>query len=59
MSTNEALKMLYKECKNLDADEATTLIIEAETPEEQEFYSAVSDLVLQQRQRKVIEANEF
>lgn len=59
MSTNEALKMLYKECQRLDPDEATQLIIGAETPEEQEFYSIVSDLVLQQRQRKVIEANQF
>lgn len=59
MSTKEALKMLYKEFQKLEPDEATPLIIEAETPEEQEFYSAVSDLVLQQRQRKVIDANQF
>lgn len=59
MSTSETLKILYKECRNLDLEDATELIIEAETPEEQEFYSTISDLILQQRQKKVIEANEF
>jgi uncharacterized tellurite resistance protein B-like protein len=59
MSTNDALKMLYKECLKLDPDEATQLILGAETEEEQEFYSMVSDLVLQQRQRKVIGENRF
>lgn len=51
MSTNETLKMLYKECLKLDPDEATQLILGAETKEEQEIYSMVSNLVLQQRQR--------
>lgn len=59
MSTSEILKMLYKECQSLDLEDATELIIEAKTPEEQEFYSTISDLVLQQRQKKVIEAKEF
>ncbi|WP_313345092.1 hypothetical protein [Lacrimispora sp.] len=59
MSTNEALKMLYKECMKLDPDETIQLILGAETEEEQEFYSTISDLVLQQRQRKVIEENRF
>lgn len=59
MSTNDALKMLYQECLKLDLDEATQLILGAETEEEQEFYSIVSDFILQQRQRKVIEENRF
>lgn len=59
MSTNETLKMLYNECLKLDLNEATQLILEAETEEEQEFYSIVSDFVLQQRQRKVIRENRF
>ncbi|WP_313185068.1 hypothetical protein [Lacrimispora sp.] len=59
MSTNETLKMLYKECMKLDPDETTQLILGAETEEEQEFYSMISDLFLQQRQRKVIEENRF
>lgn len=59
MSTSEKLKMLYQECQDLDVEETTRLILEAETPEEQEFNSAVSDFILQQRQKKVIEANEF
>ncbi|MDK2965369.1 hypothetical protein [Clostridium boliviensis] len=59
MLMNDALKMLYKECQKLEPDEATQLILGAETEEEQEFYSMVSDLVLQQRQRKVIEENRF
>jgi hypothetical protein len=29
MSTNDALKMLYKECRKLDLDDATQLILEA------------------------------
>ncbi|WP_277405548.1 hypothetical protein [Lacrimispora xylanisolvens] len=59
MSTNETLKMLYNECLKLDLDEATQLILGAKTEEEQEFYSIVSDFVLQQRQRKVIKENRF
>jgi len=59
MSTNETLKMLYNECLKLDLDEATQLILGAEMEEEQEFYSIVSDFILQQRQRKVIEENRF
>ncbi|MFW6680354.1 hypothetical protein ACOAOT_22300 [Lacrimispora sp. AGF001] len=59
MPTNETLKMLYNECLKLDLNEATQLILEAETEEEQEFYSIVSDFVLQQRQRKVIRENRF
>jgi len=59
MSTNDALKMLYKECLKLEPDEATQLILSAETEEEQEFYSMVSDFVFQHRQRKVIEENRF
>lgn len=47
MSTNETLKMLYNECLKLDLNEATQLILEAETEEEQEFYSIVSDFVIQ------------
>lgn len=46
MSTNETLKMLYKECMKLDPDETTQLILGSETEEEQEFYSMISDLVL-------------
>lgn len=59
MSTNDALKMLYEECLKLEPDEATQLILGAETEEEQEFYSIVSDFILQQRQKKVIEENRF
>jgi len=59
MSMIDTLKMLYKECQKLDLDEATQLILEAETEEEQEFYFMVSDFVLQQRQKKVIEENWF
>jgi hypothetical protein len=59
MPTIYTLKMLYKECQKLDLDEATQLILEAETEEEQEFYFMVSDFVLQQRQKKVIEENWF
>ena len=59
MSTNETLKMLYNECLKLDLAEATQLILEAETEEEQGFYSMVSDFVLQQRQRKVIKENQI
>lgn len=48
MSTNDTLKMLYNECLKLDVDEATQLILGAQKEEEQEFYSMVSDFVLQQ-----------
>lgn len=59
MSTKDKLKLLYKECQNIEMDDSMDLILESTTQEEKEFYVLVGDLILQQRQKKAIEENIF
>lgn len=55
----EAVKKLYNECKDMDIDETMELVLSAETEEEQDFFSVISDFILQRKQRKVIEQKRF
>ena len=50
---------IYNELKKLGPEEYIQIILNCETEEEKEFYVAVSDIVLQQAQRKVIESDLF
>ena len=50
----EAAKKLYEECKDMDIDETMELVLNAETEEEQDFFSMLSDYILQRKQKKVI-----
>ena len=59
MSNIEAAKQLYKICRNMDRDEAMQLILSADNEEEQEFFSMLSDFILQQRQKEVIQQKKF
>ena len=54
MSKAEAAKKLYEECKDMDIDETMELVLNAETEEEQDFFSMLSDFILQRKQKKVI-----
>jgi len=54
MSKTEAAKRLYEECKDMDIDETMELVLSAETEEEQDFFSMLSDFLLQKQQKKVI-----
>ena len=53
MSKAEAAKKLYEECKDMDIDETMELVLNAETEEEQDFFSMLSDFILQRKQKKL------
>ncbi len=59
MSNIEAAKQLYNTCKNMDIDETMQLVLSADNSEEQEFFSMLSDFILQQRQKEVIRQKRF
>lgn len=59
MSNKEAIRELYNKCKDLDIEESMELLLEAESKEEQDFISLISDFILQQKQRKVIDQKRF
>ena len=59
MSKAEAAKKLYEECKDMDIDETMELVLNAETDEEQDFFSMLSDFILQRKQKKVIAQKRF
>ena len=59
MSKAEAARQLYEECKDMDIDETMELVLNAETEEEQDFFSMLSDFILQRKQKKVIAQKRF
>ena len=59
MSKAEAAKKLYEECKDMNIDETMELVLNAETEEEQDFFSMLSDFILQRKQKKVIAQKRF
>ena len=59
MSKADALKELYKQCRDMDIDETMDLILNAETEEEQNFFSLVSDFILQCKQKEAITQKRF
>ena len=59
MSRAEAARKLYQECKDMDIDETMELVLNATTEEEQDFFSMLSDFILQRKQEKVIAQKRF
>lgn len=59
MSKTEAAKKLYDACKDMDIEETMELVLGAETEEEQDFFSMLSDFILQRKQKKVIAQKRF
>lgn len=59
MSKAEAARKLYEECKDMDIDETMELVLNAQTEEEQDFFSLLSDFILQRKQKKVITQKRF
>ena len=51
MSKAEAARKLYEECKDMDIEETMDLVLSAETEEEQDFFSMLSDFILQRKQK--------
>jgi len=59
MAKKEIIKALYKQCKELNFDESTELVLDAENEEEQAFFEMVSNYFLQVRQREVVAQGKF
>ena len=59
MSHEEVIHQLYKQCLELNFDETYMLLKKAESREEKAFIRLITDFVLQQRQRKVIQEKRF
>ena len=50
---------IYNEMKNLDVNEFLQIIINAKSKEESEFYTAISDFIIQKAQKELIEKGVF
>ena len=59
MSRIEAAKKLYDTCRDMDIEETMELVLSAETEEEGDFFSLLSDFILQRKQREVIAQKGF
>ena len=53
------MKRLYEQCRGMDIHDTLDLIFRAETDEEKEFFSLISDFLMQTQQREVIENKGF
>ena len=53
------MKRLYEQCRGMDIHDTLDLIFKAETDEEKEFFSIISDFLMQIKQREVIENKGF
>ena len=59
MSHEEVIHQLYKQCLELNFDETYMLLKKAEFRDEKAFIRLITDFVLQQRQRKVLQEKRF
>ncbi len=59
MSKSEAIHELYETCKEINFDETDELLMNAKDDDEKRFIRAVTDCVLQNKQRKVIAEKRF
>ena len=50
---------MYNEIKKLQPEDTLQLVIQAKEKEEKEFFEVVSNFLLQQKQKQVIERNLF
>ena len=59
MSKSEAIHELYETCKEINFDETDELLMSAKDDDEKRFIRAVTDCVLQNKQRRVIAEKRF
>lgn len=59
MSKAEALHELYNLCNDINFDDSHEILSSAESEEEKVFFKVVADLILQQKQKKVIAEKRF
>ena len=59
--TDQTKKMheLYEACSRIGLSETSDIIESAASAEEAEFFAKVFDIVLQQKQKKVVAGKEF
>jgi len=50
---------IYKDIKELEPEDTLQIIMESEDKEEIAFYEMIGNYLLQQKQKKVVEANLF
>lgn len=53
------MKRLYEQFRGMDIHDTLDLIFKAETDEEKEFFSLISDFIVQAKQKEVIENKGF
>ena len=59
MSKYEIIHELYKQCQDIGFDETADIMDQAVSSDEKRFIVAVTDCILQEKQRRVIMSNEF
>lgn len=59
MSKSEAIHELYMTCKEINFNDTSDLIANADSEEEKSFIRTVTDFVLQQKQKKVVAEKRF
>ncbi len=59
MTDYNALHELYEKCRDIEFSETSDLMDMAESKEEKDFISLVSDFALQQKQKRVIQEKRF
>lgn len=59
MTKGEALHELYRLCSEINFNDSHEIMSSAESEEEAEFFRTVTDLILQQKQKKVIAEKRF
>jgi len=59
MTKSEKMHELYELCKDINFNEANSMIINAPNDEERNFIRIITDYILQQKQKKVIAEKRF
>ncbi|MCQ2050344.1 MAG: hypothetical protein MJZ22_05010 [Candidatus Saccharibacteria bacterium] len=59
MSNAEALHQLFAQCQKINFDESYDIIASAQSQDEADFFRLATDLILKQKQKKVVEENRF
>lgn len=59
MSNAEALHQLFEQCQKINFDESYDIIASAQSQDEADFFRLATDLILKQKQKKVVEENRF
>ena len=59
MCNTSKYSVMYQDIKALQPEDTLQLVMEAKDEEERDFFEALGNFLLQQKQKKVIEGNLF